>query len=140
MEEINRFNVRVYALWIHDGKLLILKEPYVDEILYKFPGGGVEYGEGLIEALQRELKEELNLELQKAEHFYTQETFVRSKFRSNEQILTIYYTIQVKNPLEIEIRETRIEKLIWKPLDKLTVEDVNLPVDKIVMQKLITMF
>ncbi|MGI9526599.1 MAG: NUDIX domain-containing protein [Weeksellaceae bacterium] len=134
---INQFNIRVYGLWVKDNALLILKEPYAGDILYKFPGGGIEYGEGLIEALQRELKEELNLELSSYEHFYTQEDFVQSKFREHEQILTIYYKIEIENPKRIEILEKRIQKLIWVPLDRLNIHDVNLPVDRIVVNKLI---
>ena len=67
-----------------NGIFLILKEPYAGEILYKFPGGGLEFGESLIDGLKRELKEELNLDLTEASHFYTQEEFLVSKFRANE--------------------------------------------------------
>lgn len=138
MEKIDRFNIRVYGLLINKDALLILKEPYANEVLYKFPGGGVEFGEGIIQALKRELKEELNLDLFQHQHFYTQEEFVQSKFKTNEQLLTIYYLIEVSNLEAIEMVEKRIEKLLWIPFNKLTTENVNLPVDKIVVEKLLT--
>lgn len=136
MEKITKFNIRVYALIINQGNLLILKEPYVDEILFKFPGGGLEYGESLIECLNRELQEELNLKLASHKHFYTQEDFVISKFRENEQILTIYYLAEIKNIEDLKILEPRIEKVIWQNINKLSSDMLNLPVDKIVVEKL----
>ena len=74
---------------IKKKELLTLHEEYVGEYLTKLPGGGLEYGEGTIECLRRELAEELNLNIKSATHFYTQEDFVESKFRENEQLITI---------------------------------------------------
>jgi len=54
------FNVRVYGLMIHDGAILTVEEPVRDRIIRKFPGGGLEFGEGILDCLKREFKEELN--------------------------------------------------------------------------------
>ena len=135
MEKIDRFNIRVYALIIHQDAILILKEPYAGEILYKFPGGGLEFGESLIDGLKRELKEELNLELTEANHFYTQEEFLVSKFRANEQLLTIYYKTKVDNIENLVRLDQSIQELMWIPLNKLSTQHVNLPIDQIVVTK-----
>ena len=82
---------------------MILKEPYAGEILYKLPGGGVEFGEGIIETLQREFREELNLELKNYTHFYTQEEFLVSRFRPHEQLITIYYIVEVENISHLQL-------------------------------------
>ena len=37
------FNVRVYALLEHKGKVLVIHEPFQGELIYKFPGGGLEF-------------------------------------------------------------------------------------------------
>ena len=77
---IDRFNVRVYGIIQLDGKVLLLKEQYKEEIFVKFPGGGLEYGEGTRDCVIRELKEELNLNVEIESHFYTTEFFQKSFF------------------------------------------------------------
>ncbi|MDG4949852.1 NUDIX hydrolase [Weeksellaceae bacterium KMM 9724] len=138
MEKIDTFNIRVYGLIIHQDALLILKEPYAGEILFKFPGGGLEFGESLIEGLKRELKEELNLNLTEASHFYTQEEFMVSKFRANEQLLTIYYKAKVDNIEDLTKFDQAIQELIWVPLKELSTNHVNLPIDQVVVKKLMS--
>ncbi|MDG4946665.1 NUDIX hydrolase [Weeksellaceae bacterium KMM 9713] len=138
MEKIDTFNIRVYGIIIHQDALLILKEPYAGEILFKFPGGGLEFGESLIEGLKRELKEELNLNLIEASHFYTQEEFMVSKFRANEQLLTIYYKAQVDNIEDLTKFDQAIQELIWVPLKELSTNHVNLPIDQVVVKKLLS--
>lgn len=138
MEKIDTFNIRVYGLIIHQDSLLILKEPYAGEILFKFPGGGLEFGESLIDGLKRELKEELNLNLTEASHFYTQEEFMVSKFRANEQLFTIYYKAKVDNIEDLTKFDQTIQELIWVPLKKLSTNHVNLPIDQVVVKKLMS--
>lgn len=135
MEKIDRFNVRVYGLLLHEGKIMILKEPYAGEILFKLPGGGIEFGEGLIDGLRRELKEELNLDLQSYQHFYTQEEFLASKFKANEQLFTIYYKIKVSDIKALKILDENIEEILWIPVSELAETHVNLPIDQFVIRK-----
>ena len=79
---IDKINVRVYATIVKDNKVLVLHEEYVGEQLMKFPGGGLEFGESVLECVQRELDEELNVKVKNIEHLYTQEDFLVSKFRN----------------------------------------------------------
>lgn len=138
MEKLDSFTIRVYGVLVNNGKLLRLKEPFWGEVLYKLPGGGLEFGEGTVACLKRELKEELNLNLVSATHFYTQEDFIRSKFKTNEQLLTIYYKITCDNLDKIVVHEPNIEELSWVSLEQLSEEDMSLPVDKIVVRKLLS--
>ena len=132
---IDKINVRVYATVLKDKKILSLHEEYVGEYQLKFVGGGLEFGESIVECLHREFEEELNLKIKNLEHFYTQEDFLVSKFRDNEQLLTIYYLAEIVDEEDLIIRDSCIEKVEWISLET----DENpfpLPVDKIVFDLL----
>ena len=132
---IDKINVRVYATIVKDNKVLVLHEEYVGEQLMKFPGGGLEFGESVLECVQRELDEELNIKVKNIEHLYTQEDFLVSKFRNSEQLLTIYYLAEMIDENELLIMDPCIDKIEWVSLE--TKENpFPLPIDKIVFEKL----
>ena len=132
---VDKINIRVYAIYLNSNQeLMALDEGYAGEKLVKLPGGGLEFGEGTLECLHREFAEELNLKIKVLEHFYTQEEFLVSRFRENEQLLTIYYKVDIINLHELEILDSSIENVKWISLHE---EDpLQLPIDKIVFQKL----
>ena len=131
------FNVRIYGLLIHNNQLLILKEPFMGKMVYKFPGGGLEFGEGTVDCLKREFKEELNLDIEIQRHFHTQETFLQSGLDPNEQILMIYYLVQTKNIESLKNLDDGIEALIWIDLDQLVVDDLSLDMDQLIVKMLL---
>jgi 8-oxo-dGTP pyrophosphatase MutT (NUDIX family) len=132
---IDKTNVRVYACVVKDRKLLVLHEEYVGELLMKLPGGGLEYGEGVLDCLHREFEEELNAKIRIVEHLYTQEDFQVSRFRANEQLLTIYYVAEILDETDFLILDPCIEKVEWLPVD--TEENpFPLPIDRIAFERL----
>jgi len=128
------FNVRIYGLLVHENRLLIIREPFAGMIIDKFPGGGLEFGEGTRDCLKREFKEELNLEIEVLEHIYTQDFFLASRFDEKEQILMIYYKVTAKDIAQLEILDSDIQALIWKDLNEVTTKDLSLPTDKLVLE------
>lgn len=132
---IDKINIRVYAIYVNENQeLMALDEGYAGKKLVKLPGGGLEFGEGTLECLHREFAEELNLKIEVLEHFYTQEEFLASMFRENEQLLTIYYTVNILNLDELKILDESIEKVKWISLQE--ENPLPLPIDKIVFEKL----
>ena len=132
---IDKINIRVYAIYLNEkNELMALDEGYAGEKLVKLPGGGLEFGEGTIECLHREFAEELNLKIEVLEHFYTQEDFLVSRFRENEQLLTIYYTVNILNLEDLNILDDSIENVKWVSLHE--ENPLPLPIDKIVFEKL----
>ena len=132
---IDKLNIRVYATAIKDEKVLVLHEEYAGEQLMKLPGGGLEFGEGLLDCLHREFEEELNVKINILGHLYTQEDFVVSRFRDNQQLLTVCYLVEIIDENDFLIMDPCIEKTEWIPINT----DENpfiLPVDKIAFEKL----
>lgn len=131
----SKISVRVYGIYINENKILALLENYENEEFIKLPGGGLEYGEGVLQCLHRELKEELDIKIKNYQHFYTQEDFIISKFDKEIQILTIYYLIDIEEKNEIIPLNTSIKKVEWIDLDSET-NPFLLPVDKLIFEKL----
>ena len=133
---VSRFNVRVYALIIFKNNILLSRELIQNKFIYKFPGGGVELGEGLIDALQREAKEEMGQRLNDITHFYTTDFFQRSSFDLSEQLVSIYFNASLSqslnNKLEIPVKDQPVFE--WKRLVDLSVEDLHFPIDKKVLE------
>lgn len=65
--------------------------------MLKFPGGGLEWGEGIADALKREFREELGAEIDLLRHFYTTDFFQISAFNSQQQIISVYYLVKLAN-------------------------------------------
>ena len=126
----NRFNLRIYGLWIHDGKILINEEFIRGKPYIKFPGGGLDYGEGTIDGLKREFMEELNLPVEIIGHFYTTDFFQQSAY-DNSQVISIYYLVSGIIP-NVFVNHEPNERSFWYPISDITPDTFTLPIDKIV--------
>jgi ADP-ribose pyrophosphatase YjhB (NUDIX family) len=140
-----KFNVRVYGLLIneHDEVLLSDEQEYGHRFI-KFPGGGLEYGEGLLEGLKREFIEECHTEVEIVSHFYTTDFFVKSAF-NDSQIISVYYTVMNTTQLDLSFKITPydfdeqsdiMQAFRWVKLSELTEDDVTFPTDKHVVKLL----
>lgn len=140
------FNVRVYGLLINDAnEVLISDEQEYSMRFTKFPGGGLEYGEGLIEGLKREFVEECNTEVEVISHFYTTDFFVKSAF-NDSQIISVYYLVKAVSDLRFVTKTTVfdfdgegdiLQAFRWIKLSELRVDDFTFPTDQYVADLLI---
>ena len=61
MNQINKFTIRVYGIIINQkNEILISDEFQLGTKMTKLPGGGLEFGEGTIDCIKREFREECN--------------------------------------------------------------------------------
>jgi len=67
------FRPSVYGIVIHDGKILMLRNKSNGKLF--FPGGGVNIGERMTDALHRELEEETGIEIEIGDFLHFQEIF-----------------------------------------------------------------
>jgi 8-oxo-dGTP diphosphatase len=133
-----RFNVRVYGLLIEEGKVLVSDEYIKGMKVTKFPGGGLEFGEGTIDCLRREMREELALETEVLAHFYTTDFFVTSAFDPQSQVISIYYTLRAISPATFRVSraahdyETKegAQSFRWIDLRALSEDDLTLIIDR----------
>ena len=123
-----RFNIRVYGIWIHDSKVLINEELIRNKTVIKFPGGGLDWGEGTIDCLKREWKEELDIDIEVLDHFYTTDFFQASAF-DNSQVISIYYLVTAKLPDTI-INHVPNERTFWTDLKDISANTFTLAIDK----------
>lgn len=138
------FNVRVYGLLINQNyEVLLSDENRFDKQFTKFPGGGLEFGEGTKECLKREFLEELGIEIEVKELFYLTDYFQVSAFDENEQLISIYYLVKADNLKSIQTSSKSFdftdgaqEVHRWKSLEALTPKDLTFPIDKLVAEKL----
>lgn len=140
------FNVRVYGLLINaENQLLISDEQSGGRTFSKFPGGGLEYGEGLVDALKREFMEECNAEIEVLSHFYTTDFYEKSSF-NDSQILSIYYLVKEAKPLEMKFKTEVFDfdadteqSFRWIALSDLKEDDVTFKTDKTVVNMLLSL-
>jgi 8-oxo-dGTP diphosphatase len=141
-----QFNVRVYGLLINNNNEILLSDEHEYNMDFtKFPGGGLEFGEGLTEGLEREFMEECNTPIVITDHFYTTDFFVKSAF-NDSQIISVYYLVKpiaeldiiIKNkPFDFDGEGELLQSFRWMKIDDLRPEDFAFPTDQHVVKLLI---
>lgn len=143
------FNLRVYGVLINDKQQILVSDEYIRGKYYtKFPGGGMEIGEGTRDCLKREFKEEMDLLVDVGAHLYTTDYYQQSAFNPEQQIISIYYYVQPSESIKVPLKEkafeftddqleiykekTSVETFRFIDLKNFSEENVTLPIDKIV--------
>ena len=145
------FSIRVYGILINSNKQLLVSDEFIrGNYFTKFPGGGLEFGEGTRDCLKREFKEETNLDVTIGEHIYTTDFFQISAFNKEHQIVSIYYYAHALEPIQLKTatkpfdfspdqvadKTACAESFRWINWDNVNENLVNLPIDKIVVNML----
>jgi len=139
------FNVRVYGLLInHNNEVLVSDEEEYGFRFSKFPGGGLELGEGLIDGLKREFVEECEAEIDVLSHFYTTDFYEKSSF-NDSQVISVYYLVKEKAPLQLAFKDKIydfdgegeiLQAFRWVKIEDLNIEEITFKTDKTVTQLL----
>ncbi|MCF8449363.1 MAG: NUDIX domain-containing protein [Taibaiella sp.] len=125
-----RFNIRVYGIWIKEGRLLVNEEQIRGRSIIKLPGGGLDWGEGIADCLKREWKEELGIDIEVLEHFYTTDFFQASAF-DDSQVISIYYRVSAPDDAVIT-NYVANERTYWMDMRDVSADTFSLAIDKVV--------
>lgn len=141
--------LRVYGILINEQKQVLVSDEYIrGDYFTKFPGGGLEFGEGTRDCLKREFIEEMNLKVEVNEHLYTTDYYQPSAFRAGQQIVSIYYRVTPLEEIRVPLRDrafhfdddqlviykekSEIESFRFIDWEDFSENIVTLPIDKIV--------
>jgi ADP-ribose pyrophosphatase YjhB (NUDIX family) len=115
------FRPSVYAIIVNDGNVLLLNTTHTGT--YSLPGGGIEIGEPIEDALKREVREETGLEIEIINFYRFEEQFFyydpgQVAFHS---FLFFYVclpkTIQIRQ--DIKINDDSVELPRWIKINEL---------------------
>ncbi len=147
------FNIRVYGILINEANQVLVSDEFIrGAYITKFPGGGLESGEGTRDCLAREFMEGMNLNVRVGDHIYTTDFYQPSAFNPAHQIISIYYYAHPLEPITAPLRSApfdfdenqlavyrssgETETFRFVDWDLFSEESVTLPIDKIVAKLL----
>jgi len=134
------FTIRVYALILNNqNEILVTDEFQLDRKMTKFPGGGMNFGEGTIDCVKREMMEECNQEIEDIQHFYTTDFYQKALFWEDHQLVSIYYLARLKGPIRFRVSIKAFDfsemadgnqSFRWVSAELLNPDEFTFPIDK----------
>ncbi len=142
-------SLRVYGILKDNNNRVLLSDEFIrGDYFTKFPGGGLEVGEGTRDCLKREFKEETKLNVTIGDHIYTTDYYQVSAFNKDHQIISVYYWAHAEDttgletktklfdftPEQVADKTASCEVNRWIDWSELAENSVSLPIDKIVVR------
>lgn len=109
--------VRVAAIIVQDGALLMVRHVKGEETYWLLPGGGVDYGESLVEALERELREEASVEIRAGDLVLANDSIAPDFSRHT---VNLYFDAKIVSGTIARGIDERVVEVRFIPLDELT--------------------
>ncbi len=142
-----RLNVRVYMVLTrnHDGdamqEILVSYERLPMGGVMKFPGGGLEWGEGTAACLRREALEELGQRVEVGELLHVSQNAHVSSFDSNQQVIAVHHLATLPDAIKFDdagekedVQGQKValmaQRLGWRKVDSLVPEDFEFASDR----------
>ena len=143
---MKRFNVRVYGVCIENDHLLVTDEIRLNTPMTKLPGGGLEFGEGLEDALKREFMEEMETDIEVGKILYVNPFLQISVLRETDQVLCLYFLVRrlseskgifTEKALDFPTQENDQQQFRWIPMQELRTESFTFPIDQALVPQLL---
>lgn len=149
----DRFNVRAYFFLLRasrirdDGscawEVLLSDELIGGKPCTKWPGGGVEFGEGPMDCVRREAEEELGQSISVGRLMHATGDFIRSAWRPREQVLCYYYLAALDGDARFRISTASFgflpgeqQSFRWAQLDELPPGELTFETDRSALEAL----
>ncbi|HEP1831971.1 TPA: NUDIX hydrolase [Streptococcus suis] len=116
------FGVRATGLVVQDGKLYLVKSP---EGLYYTLGGAIQLGETTEEAVQREMKEEIGIDVEVGPLAFIVENQFTLQEKSYHQIEFLYIVTPLSNPATNLEEGNSVRQCEWVTFADLEKLDLN---------------
>lgn len=113
-----RPRIRVAVALVEDGKLLLVEHCKDDHRYWLLPGGGLEWGEGLKQAAQRELLEETGVEAEIGHLVLASETVSPDSSRHLLHMVFSARRVSHSPHTPTSPAEERITDVRWLPLEE----------------------
>ncbi len=139
----NYVNLRVYGVIVDKQfKVLVSDEYHLDMYMTKFPGGAMEFGEGTVDCLKREIIEEIGEEIEIVDHLYTTDFFQTVLFNDKMQLVNIYYLARFVDEGSVICTDKKYDfdpvngsqSFRWIDFNDLNQDIFTLPIDKKVVE------
>ena len=140
VKKLRQFTIRVYGILLDATRGVLVADEFQEgQSFTKFPGGGLQLGEGTRECLAREWMEELNQKIEVGDHFYTTDFYQQSAFDSTKQVISIYYLVHLLNhaesamlPVDHPNKSDAPVNFRWISLNEFNEELLTFPIDRLV--------
>ncbi|MSU62184.1 MAG: NUDIX domain-containing protein [Pedosphaera sp.] len=116
----------VGALIFNMGGQVLMIQTHKWSGLWGIPGGKIKFGERSEDALQREVKEETNLEIDEIEFILVQDCIQSAEFYRDEHFLLLNYTCRALAGTPVELNE-EAQAFKWVGLDQAMKLELNTP-------------
>jgi len=117
----------VKALIERDSKILVLKTETENDSFWVLPGGRVEYGEEPLEALQREIQEEISADAEINDPIGMYYFYIGEKGKGNQVVLTAFEADIADQEIDISSNPANenITEYSWMKPEELIEETSN---------------
>jgi phosphoglycolate phosphatase len=95
----------VGALIFNDGDRVLMIRTQKWSNLWGIPGGKIKFGEPSLQALQREIKEETNLDIGDIVFVMAQDCIESKEFYRRAHFVLLNYTCRARGPMEVRLNE-----------------------------------